>query len=117
MKKLQQGDVIIRSIGKIPEGAKRVSKTNRGFVLAEGEATGHAHVIQEEIEMYEKDGVLFIMVEKPVTVEHEEHKPVRIESGTYEIGFVREYKFPIRRYDFSTREYYISEEGMKRVKD
>lgn len=117
MKKLQQGDVIIRSIGKIPAGATPVSKSTRGFVLAEGEATGHAHVIQDEIEMYEKDGVLFIRVEKPVTVEHEEHKPVRIESGTYEIGFVREYDFPIRKYDFSKRTYHLSKEGMKRVKD
>ena len=93
MKKLQQGDVIIRSIVKIPEGVNRVSKTARGFILAEGEATGHAHVIEDDIEMYEKEGVLFIKIEKSVTVEHEEHKPIRLEKGNYEIGYVREYNF------------------------
>jgi hypothetical protein len=93
MKKLQQGDVIIRSIEKIPDGVKQVSKTVRGFVLAEGEATGHAHVIEDDIEMYEKDGVLFIKAHRPVTVKHEEHKPIRLEKGNYEIGYVREYNF------------------------
>ena len=93
MKKLQQGDVIIRSIVKIPEGVNRVSKTARGFILAEGEATGHAHVIEDDIEMYEKDGVLFIKVDTPITVRHEEHDQISLSKGIYEIGFVREYDF------------------------
>ncbi len=93
MKKLQQGDVIIRRIERIPEGVKHVSKTTRGFVLAEGEATGHAHVIEDNVEMYEKDGVLFIKVDKRVTVKHEEHKPITLSKGIYEIGFVREFDY------------------------
>jgi hypothetical protein len=93
MKKLQQGDVIIRSIEKIPDGVKQVSRTARGFVLAEGEATGHAHVIEDDIEMYEKDGVLFIKADRPVTVKHEEHKPITLSKGIYTIGLVREYDY------------------------
>ena len=93
MKKLQQGDVIIRGVKRIPEGAKRISRTTRGFVLAEGEATGHAHVIEDDIEMYEKGGLLFIRVCRPVTVKHEEHDQIALSRGTYAIGFVREYDY------------------------
>ena len=89
--KLIDYDVIIKSIFKIPEGAERVFRSERGYVLAEGEATGHAHVIEEHVEMYEKDGVLYIRADKPVTVKHEEHKLVRLERGIYKIGKVREY--------------------------
>lgn len=89
--KKQQGDVIIKRTFKIPEGATRVFRNQRGYVLAEGEATGHAHVIDDYVEMYEKDGVLYIRVDKPVTVKHEEHKPIRLESGIYKVGKVREY--------------------------
>ncbi|MBI5847174.1 MAG: hypothetical protein HZB31_04370 [Nitrospirae bacterium] len=89
--KKQQGDVIIRSIKEIPAYAKRVVRQRRGFILAEGEATGHAHVIEEEIEMYEMNGILYLKADRPVTVKHEEHKPVSLDKGVYEIGIVREY--------------------------
>ena len=88
--KRQQGDVIIKE-SPIPQVAKRVFRKPRGFVLAEGEATGHAHVIEEHIEMYEKDGTYYLRVERPVTVRHEEHKPIRLDGGTYKVQIVREY--------------------------
>ena len=89
--KQQQGDVIIKRTYKIPEGAIRVFRNKRGYVLAEGEATGHAHEINDYIEMYEKEGVLYIRADKPVTIRHEEHKAIRLESGIYKVGRVREY--------------------------
>jgi hypothetical protein len=60
-----QGDVFIVS-ASIPKGAKKVKKTKRGYVLAEGEATGHCHAVTEEIEMYEKGGTLYLKNDKPV---------------------------------------------------
>jgi hypothetical protein len=90
MRKLQQGDVIIRRSKGIPVGAKRVPKSSRGFVLAEGEATGHAHVIGDDIRMYEKGGVLYIKADRPVTLNHEEHKPITLSRGFYAIDLVRE---------------------------
>ena len=90
--KKQQGDVIIRNVEKIPEDAVRVKKTLKGIVLAEGEATGHAHTIVDDgAELYEKDGILYIKIEKPVLVKHEEHKPITLSEGIYRVGFVREY--------------------------
>lgn len=88
--KRQQGDVIIRS-AEIPKGAKRIHKKEGRYALAVGEATGHAHVIEDDIKMYDKDGIIYIKASKPVTVRHEEHKPILLNKGTYRVGIVREY--------------------------
>ena len=89
----QQGDVIIESVTEIPVDAKKVAAKPRGFVLAEGEATGHAHVIDKvaDLEFVELGGLFYLKNEKPVTVRHEEHKPVTIPAGTWRIRGVREY--------------------------
>jgi hypothetical protein len=90
--KKQQGDVIIRSTETIPDGAVRVKRSLKGLVLAEGEATGHAHrIVEYGADLYEKDGILYIKVEKPVQVQHEEHKPITLTEGFYRVGHVREY--------------------------
>jgi len=90
--KKQQGDVIIRSVDSIPAGSLRVERTLRGLVLAQGEATGHAHRIEQDgASLYEKDGVLYIKVDKPVQVEHEEHEPISLSVGIYTVGHVREF--------------------------
>ena len=93
MKYLQQGDVLIKSCGSVPDGAKKVSATSRGYVLAEGEATGHAHRIEDiaGIEFMEKDGKLYIVNMKPAKLGHEEHKMVTIPAGCWEVSKVREY--------------------------
>ena len=88
----QQGDVIIEP-ANMPSDAKVVSAKERGFVLAEGEHTGHAHVIDKiaDIEFVEKDGLFYIANKKPVTVRHEEHKPIVIPAGTWRVRGVLEY--------------------------
>lgn len=91
MKQLQQGDVLMRSCTKIPKDAK-VKKHARGWVLAEGEVTGHAHeVIGEGVEVLEKDGVLYLSAPKGGTIKHEEHKAFTIPPGNYTVGIVKEY--------------------------
>ena len=90
---LQQGDVIIEKCESMPQDAKSVPAKERGYVLAEGEATGHAHVIDKvaDIEFVEKDGMFYIKNEKPVTVKHEEHRPITIPAGTWKVRGIREY--------------------------
>jgi len=83
---IQQGDVIIRyrENGKdvtVPKSAKRLTPTDRGYVLALGEATGHMHRIAEtwadQVEVWEDtDGTLYIKSLAPdVPITHEEHAP------------------------------------------
>ncbi|MBF0486685.1 MAG: hypothetical protein HQK98_00855 [Nitrospirae bacterium] len=88
---LVQGDVFLTKTHGIPQDAKKLNRTARGFVLAEGEATGHAHVIEDDIELYERDGVLYVVTDRTVKLKHEEHHEITISQGTWQVGQVREY--------------------------
>ena len=87
----QQGDVLIES-AEIPKLAKKV-KSNGRLILAEGEATGHAHAIveTEKAELFEKDGRLWLGVKEQTDVTHEEHGTVTLPPGDFEIRRVQEY--------------------------
>lgn len=90
---LQQGDVLLRKINKIPSKIKKIARKERGYVLAEGEVTGHAHVITDDIDLMleEVSGKMFMKNESEVVIKHEEHKHINIPAGTWEIGIVQEY--------------------------
>lgn len=84
----QQGDVIIRPVASIPEGASPVATR----VLREGEATGHAHrATGEGVQLFIQDDTLYMRVEGGTEVVHEEHRPITVPPGVYVIGAVREY--------------------------
>lgn len=86
---IQQGDVLIRGVSAIPREAKR--KDGRA-VLAYSEVTGHCHeAIGEGVEVFEQDGALYLSAPDGATVQHEEHKPVTLQPGNYQIGIVQEY--------------------------
>lgn len=89
----QQGDVLLFPVNKIPVSAKRENRKERGYVLAEGESTGHAHVIDSEIEFYRDGDQLYFRAKSEVIVKHEEHNPVTVPAGTYRIGIVQEYDY------------------------
>lgn len=85
---IQQGDVLIRR-ADIPKKAKR--KKGRAIV-AYGEATGHCHeVIGSGVEVYEENGTLYVSAPSGGTIKHEEHKPITLPPGDYQIGIVKEY--------------------------
>lgn len=89
----QQGDVLLKVRAGLPEGAKAVKPGPRGYVLAEGEHTGHAHVIEAtpDVEMYERDGVLYLNVKEAATpLVHEEHHAQTVAPGVYEVSRVVE---------------------------
>ncbi len=89
IQKIQQGDVLIRPCA-IPKGAKRLAHR----ILAEGEVTGHAHVAAEkDVVLYERDGTLYMDTPKGTTVTHQEHGPVTVPAGTFQIGIVKEYDY------------------------
>lgn len=89
---IQQGDVLFKMVDALPEGLKKKKAARRGLVtFAEGEVTGHHHsCIADCIVLYEKDGTLYCSVGKEATVTHQEHNPVTLAPGNYEIGIVRE---------------------------
>jgi hypothetical protein len=86
---LQQGDVILRGIASLPAKAK--AKPGRAIV-AYGEVTGHMHeVIGSGVEVYELNGTIYVSAPAGGTIRHEEHRPITLPPGNYEIGIVKEY--------------------------
>lgn len=92
---IQQGDVLISLIDKLPTDAKLLPKDKRGCVLAEGELTGHYHACKDEgVLLYERpNGARFVhnTTSAPRRFTHQEHKSVTVPSGGIaSLGIVRE---------------------------
>ncbi len=85
----QQGDVSIESVAEMPARACPVPPRDGRHVLAEGELTGHAHAVEDDIELCRADGALYCRAETPFVVRHEEHRPITIPRGTYHVRRVR----------------------------
>jgi len=89
MTQYQQGDVLFEAV-KIPKRAKLV-KDMQGIIVAQGEATGHMHVVQDRVQLFQDDGLVFLKVPQESRVVHEEHKPITLPPGEYRIKQVQEY--------------------------
>jgi hypothetical protein len=93
----RQGDVGITRVAALPANATPVENTSR-IVLAYGEVTGHAHALApgeaREFTFAEAGGIVrrFLEVfDLGATVLHEEHAPISLPPGFYEITQQREY--------------------------
>ena len=89
----QQGDVFMVPVDEIPAGAEKVKVQGGRLVLAEGEVTGHAHVITDTkaATMHKVGDKLYVSAKKPVEVTHEEHGTVKLPKGTWEVSKVLEF--------------------------
>ncbi len=66
---IAQGDVLLFPIDALPEGA-RLRTGADARVLARGESTGAVHEIGVGADVYERDGVLYIKVNKNTPLTH-----------------------------------------------
>lgn len=91
-KAYQQGDVLLKVVDSIPSGARTVSAKSGRYILAEGESTGHAHAVMAcpAVELYERDGTLYLKCAETTEVVHEEHHKQTVQPGVYEVGRVVE---------------------------
>ena len=89
MQPLRQGDVILIPQAEAVSGDKLPHLT-----LAEGEVTGHRHRISEgEAELFERNGTLYLKVLSPTALlTHEEHNPIAIPQGNWQVRIQREYE-------------------------
>lgn len=88
----QHGDVIFERVNAIPEGAKQI-ELHKGFVVERGEGH-HIHVLKniDGVKGYEKDGVLYLALEKEIDLlDHEEHGVQIYQPGIYRKGIEIEY--------------------------
>ncbi len=87
----RQGDVLIRRIDSLPE--QKAVRRQSGNIL-EGEATGHIHRVEDQTkaEVLEVGDALYLHVGSDgVRVIHEEHGPIVLPPGYFEIVRQREY--------------------------
>jgi hypothetical protein len=92
-KNCQQGDVLLQRIDCLPSGeAKIISKGE--IVLAEGETTGHFHgLMEKDSELLEINGTRFLNLKKSSVLKHQEHKPITLDAGIWQVGIVNEYDY------------------------
>ena len=87
----RQGDVLIREISSLPT---QTAKPRATGILAYGEVTGHARKVEDlaKAEVLEIENGLFLRVgDEGVRIVHDEHSPITLPPGNYEIEIQREY--------------------------
>ena len=88
----RQGDVLLKEVKVIPASKRLIPQKGR-FVLAEGEATGHAHTISEldGTLSIDSEGRMFLRTEAGCELIHQEHEAIAVAAGSYEVVRQREY--------------------------
>jgi hypothetical protein len=98
--KYRQGDVLIFEVDNLPPVIEHEMKAKQEVVLAEGEVTGHRHLLVADPETKVEiahDGVGFYLKVSggKATIRHEEHKPITLAPGNWRIKIQQEYD-PLR---------------------
>lgn len=102
----RQGDVCIIKANNIDKSKFSRVDSKKFVTLAYGEVTGHHHSIKLEdypyVELYrDSDGRMILTVPDEATITHQEHAPLYLPTGDYEVFIQQEY----------------SDEGMRNVAD
>lgn len=87
----RQGDVLIKRIKAVPQNTAKKRETG---ILAYGEVTGHCHKVETsaQAEVLEIGSDLYLRVsEDGVRIIHDEHAPITLPAGDYEVTIQREY--------------------------
>lgn len=90
----RQGDILFIKLDEKPSGDIIPRDPQNRLVVAEGEATGHAHAIHEETATLYWDDVLnraWVVVDDTADVVHEEHEPVTLDMGVWMVVYQRQY--------------------------
>ncbi len=81
----RQGDVLIVRVGEVPNDAK----PRKSRILAEGEATGHHHVLDRAAAVFEtaRGEVYFTVAPtvEEVGLRHQEHAAILFGPGSYKV--------------------------------
>jgi hypothetical protein len=97
-KTYRQGDVLVRVVSRRDfarrHGAQLGAENGR-IILARGEATGHNHSIDARVgRLFEdsKPGICYLLLDEEGLLEHQEHSPISLPKGVYEVIRQREYE-------------------------
>lgn len=92
----RQGDVLLVRVEEVPEGAVAVPREDGRLVLAHGEVTGHAHVIDDEraklvTAAQAEELYLTVYGDRAVALTHDEHDSIAVAPGAYRVIRQREH--------------------------
>lgn len=95
LKHYRQGDVFLKEVESVPEGAEvENTKESKNRVLAYGEVTGHSHRFDPAaMQFYTFDEKRYVEIqEETALLRHEEHGEIKVPGAkTYEVIIQREY--------------------------
>jgi len=94
---IRQGDVLLVPVEQVPAEARKHDA--RRIVLAEGEVTGHHHVLEgdklEELllpgDIAEIEQRFVRVLDEAASLTHDEHSTLDVPPGDYEVRIQREY--------------------------
>lgn|SRR3989337_981557 len=96
LRSFRQGDVLFYEVS--PEVRESIisytprRRTDGKIVLALGEATGHKHQVSDKnITFYPGNNTRYLDVHKRSMVLHEEHNPIPLPPGMWEVKIERQY--------------------------
>ena len=89
MKQYRHGDVFLEQVAS-PSGQQALSYRKSNLV-AEGEATGHAHRAEGDFALYEVDGTLYLRAGQTTALTHEEHARIPLPEGTFRVRLQRQW--------------------------
>lgn len=95
LKQYRQGDVLLVEIDQPSRTGKPINPEEGRIILAQGELSGHAHAIRKgegAVKLFEGSGDRrYLLMTEIGRLEHEEHGPIVLEPGWYEVRRQREY--------------------------
>lgn len=86
----RQGDLLFVRRKRVPAGLK----ARLGQVIVRGEATGHAHRLTTGTILHGSDDALYLRLQQEARVVHEEHAPLLLPAGIWQVVRQREYVPP-----------------------
>lgn len=92
-KMIRQGDVLLIRRDDIERAIGQPTPAENGrLILAHGEATGHHHSVADtDAELIRIGERMLLAVARQTALEHQEHAPLTLEPGVYEVRRQREY--------------------------
>ena len=100
----RQGDLLVREATTKEFTRQRGAELpdeNARVALARGEATGHNHSIDARVgRLFEnsRPGICYLLLDEAALLEHQEHSPISLPKGVYEVIRQREYEPHRHRY-------------------
>ena len=93
-KMVRQGDVLLRPVQAMAISPKPTPvRADQGLlILARGEATGHHHSIESiDAELVRQGAQILLTIFRPTALTHQEHAPIELPDGLYEVIPQREF--------------------------